>query len=202
MSRMMNVAAIALGSLCMLFANSSLADDEAVCPKYALEWVDMNSPTLKEVDALLARTPSACPTVRRKIEDYRKGIAKAPNPVLESHNFRLELTGCTRKGPGAECTATVTAKSNVTWFLTGRDRLVKQDGSAIPVSSMSVGGYSVSFGAGRAGVNYVKIEAGLSSQITFRFDAAVEPDQVQALVVAVGAQLSGRTSVLSPIPWR
>ena len=202
MSRMINVAAIGLGSLCVLCANSSLADDEAVCPKYALEWVETNSPTLKEVDALLARTPSACRTVRTKIEDYRRGIVKAPNPILEGNNFRLELTGCTRKGPGAECTATVTAKSNVTWFLTGRDKLVKQDGAAIPVSSMSVAGYTVSFGAGRAGVNYVKIEAGLTSQITFRFNAAVDPDQVQALVVAVGAQLSGQMSVMSPIPWK
>lgn len=202
MFRMMLVGALVFVGLGRLWASSLLVDDEAVCPKYALEWVETNSPNLDEVDALLARTPSSCRNLRRKIEDYRKGIAKAPNPVLDGGGYHLELTGCTRKGPGAECTATVTAKANVTWFLTGRDKLVKKDGSAIPVSSMSVGSHSVSFGGRRAGVNYEKIEAGLTSQITFRFDAAVDPEQIQALVVAVGAALAGRTVALSPIPWK
>jgi hypothetical protein len=188
--------------LCLLASSPVFADDAVVCPKYALEWVEMNSPSLSEVDALLAKAPPACKSLRTKVEDYRKSVAKAPNPVLDHSDFRFELTGCTRKGPGAECMATVTVKRDVNWALTGRDKLVRNDGTPIPISWMSVGGRSASFDGRGSGGGYEKIEAGLASQVTFRFDAPVEPNQVQALVVAIGASLSGRTVALSPIPWK
>ncbi|MBC7768756.1 MAG: hypothetical protein H7124_08205 [Phycisphaerales bacterium] len=205
MIRLALAFAALLGLLILAPSVAAAADDPLICSSARAEWRATDRTNRTALETFRRRIPSECADLRAEVSQVFARLpppAAAPNPSYSGRNYIAELEGCTVLQGGAECTVWVTSGARLAWHFTETSYLADATGGGFRVVEMTIGSERRSVVNQGYRVQFSYIEPGIRTRIIYRFAGAVDPSNIQALVIAIMGSWTGSTAPLSPIPWR